>query len=195
MALTGLSQMPPSVRTGLGPGEEPLAWQTVALTAGESRIGRTGPPRAVTGIHLNPLTWPFEGLVDLDPGFFERLLGGVALTGHASSVADRLGRALSSTQGALRLAVTTERVLLFSEGGTTFGTDPATGGATWDAATELLWEIPRTSVRSARVRARPLMAGRLVLLFADGSSAALMCGMLSGRAGRRLRAALDPAGR
>ena len=31
MGLTGLSQLPPSVRAALDSGEEPLAWETVAL--------------------------------------------------------------------------------------------------------------------------------------------------------------------
>lgn len=194
MGLSGLSQLPPSARAALGAGEVLLAWQPVELASGESRIGRTGPPRAVTGVDLNPLSSLSGGPLDVDPGLFDRWVGGVSLTGQVSSLADILSRALSGTVSK-RVAVTTERVILFSEGATTFGHDPATGRKTWDAATEQLWEVPLSSVLSARVKARPLMAGRLVLMFEDDSSAALMCGMVSGRGARRLRDSLSPSTR
>ena len=194
MGLTGLSQLPPSVRQALGPAEQPLAWQPVELAPGESRIGRTGPPRVVRGVDLNPLSALSGGPVDDDPGLFDRLVAGISLTGHAGSSADGLGRALEGA-GSKRMAVTTDRVLLFAEGTTTFGQDAATGAKTWDAETEVLWQVPRATVASARIQGRFLMAGRLLVGFEDGSGAALMCGMVSRRGARRLRDALSPSTR
>lgn len=189
MGLTGLSQLPPSVRLGLARGEEPLAWQAVDLAPGESRLGRTEPPRAIQGVDLNPISAVASGPIDVDPGLFDRWLGGTTLTGHVGSVADMLARALHHARNS-RLAVTSRRVILFEEGETTFGTDPATGAKTWDAETEELWSISSSAVRSAARRSRPLMAGRLVIEFEDSSTAALMCAMMSPRPANRLRDAL-----
>ncbi|KRF13879.1 hypothetical protein ASG90_13745 [Nocardioides sp. Soil797] len=169
-------------------GEQPLAWQTVDLAWGESRIGRTEPPKAVHGINLDPLAVVSGDLVDVDSGLFERWLGGISLCGHAGSVADHLGVALERARMG-RLAVTTKRLVLFTEGSTTFGTD-ATGKKTWDTETEEVLSIPRAWVRRARRRSRPFMVGRLVIDFVDDSSAALMCGVVSPIAANRLRDAL-----
>lgn len=197
MAVTGLSQLPPSVRESLPPGEEPLAWQPVDLVEGEKRIGLAGPPQVVTGIDPSPASLAAGGpLVELDEGVFDRLLGGVSLTGHAGSHADRLGQVLSTVgRENWRLAVTTHRVLLYDEGTTTFGQDPATGAKTWDAPCELRWSVSRDAVASARIKSRPLMRGRLLVGFADGSGAALVLGMLSQRGARRVLDALDPTTR
>lgn len=78
--LTGLSQLPQSVRDSLPPSEDPLAWEMVALTFGESHIGWSGPPKAIQGVNLKPLTALVDGPIDFDPGLFERWLGGIALT-------------------------------------------------------------------------------------------------------------------
>lgn len=188
MGVSGLSQLPPSVRAVLGTGEEPLAWETVAIW-GEDRIGRTGPVRAVTGVDLNPVSAIASGPIDVDDGLFERWLGGVALTGPADSDAARLGRTLQR-EGQARLAVTTRRLILFREGETTFGTDPATRRRTWDSETTELWSAPRDHVRTAARRSRPFMVGRLLVEFADGSTVVLMCGVVSPRPAHRLRAAL-----
>lgn len=187
--LTGLSQLPPSVRKALGAGEEPLAWQTVDLAWGESRIGRTGPPKVIQGVSLNPIDVVSGSMVDVDAGAFERWIGGISLSGHVGSVADHLGVALSRAQMG-KLAVTTERLVLFTEGATSFGSDPATGEKAWDTETEAVWSIPRARVRAARRRSRPLMVGRLVVDFDDESSAALMCGLISPIAANRIRDAL-----
>lgn len=189
MGLTGLSQLPPSVRVSLAEGEEPLAWQTVDLAWGESRLGRTGPPRAIEGVDLNPLSALASGPVRVDPGLFERWVGGVMLTGHLGSVAAGMAHALQQARSAMWLAVTTDRLALFVQGATTFGQDAA-GRKTWDADTTEMWAVPRGTVASARLRPRPLMAGRLVIEFADSSSVALMCGMVVPRAAQRLRDAL-----
>lgn len=188
MGLSGLSQLPPSVRRVLDRGEEPLAWETVALW-GEDRIGRSGPPKAITGVDLNPLSAATGGPVDVDEGLFERWLGGVALTGHPGSEAARLGRTLRRV-GQARLAVTTQRLVLFEEGATSFGTDPATGHKTWDSETTELWSTARDRVHTAARRSRPFMAGRLLVEFEDGSTAVLMCGVFSPRPAGRLRDAL-----
>jgi hypothetical protein len=188
VALTGLSQLPPSFSSLLSPHEEPLAWETVALW-GENRIGRTGPPKAISSVDLNPVSAVASGPVDVDPGLFERWLGGVALTGHAGSAAAGLGRALDRA-GQARLAVTTERVMLVQEGDLVFTTSPQTGSPIADQSTTELWSLPRAEVRAASRRSRPLMVGRLVVEFADSSTVALMCGMVSPRAAHRLRDAL-----
>lgn len=189
MGLTGLAQLPSSVRVGLERGEEPLAWQAVDLAPGESRLGRAEPPKAIQGVDLNPVSAVSGGPIDVDPGLFDRLLGGITLTGRVGSAADTLARALHHARNS-RLAVTNRRVIVFDEGQTTFGTDPATGAKTWDAETEELWSISRSAVRSVNRRPRPLMAGRLVIEFEDSSTVALMCGMMSPRPANRLRDAL-----
>ena len=189
MGLTGLSQLPQSVRDSLAPGEEPLAWQPVALMWGESRIGRSGRPRAIESLDLNPASAIASGPVEVDRGLFDRLLGGVALTGHSGCRADRLGRALQEARNA-RLAVTTARLLLFDEGTTTFGEDLVTGRKTWDAETTEMWSASRDEVSSVALRPRPLMAGRVRITFKDSSTVALVCGVFSPLGARRLSAAL-----
>ncbi|MDT0202224.1 hypothetical protein [Nocardioides sp. AE5] len=181
--------MPRSVRAGLPAGEDVLAWESVALAWGESRLGRTEPPKAIQGVDLDPVTVIGSGPLDVDPGLFERWLGGISLTGHRGSVAESLAKALESTSNP-RLCVTTARLLVFAEGSTTFGKDPATGAKTWDAETDQVWALPTATVRGAERASRPLMAGRLLLRFADASTVALMCGMFSTRPANRLREAL-----
>ncbi len=188
MALTGLSQLPPSFGALLLPGEEPLAWETVALW-GESRIGRSGPPKVIGEVDLDPVSAIAGGPVDLDPGLFERWWGGVALTGGLDSAAAGLGRALARA-GQARLAVTTQRVILVEEGAMVLSEEPGTGRRVVDQPTTAVWSVARAEVRSAARRSRPLMAGRLVVEFADSSTAALMCGVLSPRPAHRLRDAL-----
>ncbi|WP_139977931.1 hypothetical protein [Nocardioides litoris] len=195
MGLSGLAQLPPSLRASLPPGEEPLAWEPVAAAHGQDRIGMTGRPRVVESVELNPVRALTGGPIELETGFLDRWLGGITSSGSPGSWADRLRRAIdddlwSTDLTSSRLAVTTHRVLLVAEGAQTLGTDPATGRGTWDAATRVRLELPRSAVLSARNRPRPLMAGRLVLAFDDGSTSALMCGMLSPRPARRLLAAL-----
>lgn len=112
------------------------------------------------------------------------------LTGHVGSVAARIGHALEQARTSMWLAVTTDRLVLFVQGTTTFGQDAATGRKTWDTDTTEMWAISRDVVSSARLRPRPLMAGRLVIEFEDSSSVALMCGMFIPSAARRLRDAL-----
>lgn len=190
MGLTGLRQLPKSVRAALHEGEEPLTWQPVDLAWGESRIGRTEPPRVIEGFDLNLVSAVASGPLIVDPGLFERWTGGVSLTGHAHSHAARLGRALQMTSNG-RLAVTTSRTLLFDQGEATFGTDTS-GARTWDAKTTELWSIDRTAVIAATRQGRPFMTGRLVITFVDASSVALMCGMFSPRGAARIRDALFP---
>lgn len=198
MGLFGLGQLPPSFRASLPPGEEPLAWEVVAAAHGQDRIGMTGRPRVVESVELNPLRAFPGGPIELETGVVDRWLGGTTFTGAPGSWADRVRRAIerdlwSADVTSPRLAVTTRRVLLVAEGAQTLGRDPATGRGTWDAETTVLLDVPRAAVRSARNRARPLAAGRLVLGFDDGSTAALMCGVLSPRPARRLVAALAGA--
>lgn len=190
MALTGLAQLPPSFHGLLAPDEKPLAWETVALW-GENRIGRSGPPKTIRTVDLNPISAVATGPVDVDPGLFERWLGGIALTGHIGSVADGLGRVLHRA-GQPRLAVTTKRLMLVQEGSLELSTSPETGRPVADQPTTELWSATRDHVRSATRRSRPFMAGRLVVEFVDGSTIALMCGIFSPRAAHRLRDALDP---
>ena len=188
MGLTGLSQLPPTVRDSLAAGEEPLAWETVALW-GEDRIGRSGSPKVIEGFDLNPISAAASGPVVLDPGLFERWLGGVALTGHVGSVAARLGRLLDQL-GDARLAVTTQRLILYKEGDLVDMDDSVSGRRlAYREATEV-WSIARSAVLDATRRSRPFMAGRLIIRFEDASSVALMCGVLSPRGAHRLRDAL-----
>lgn len=190
MGLTGLSQLPPSVRAVLAPGEDPLAWETVALW-GEDRIGRTQPPKAIEGFDLNPISAVASGPVIVDPGLFERWVGGVALTGHTGSMAASLGRALQAV-GQARLAVTTARIILFEEGDMEFSDDATSGRKVAHLETSEVWSIDRAAVVSATRAPRLFMAGRLIVGFTDTSSVALMCGMFSPRGANRLRDALLP---
>ena len=188
MGLTGLSQLPPFVRDALAPGEVPLAWETVALW-GEDRIGRSGPPRAIEGFDFNPISAAASGPIVVDPGLFERWVSGVALTGHTGSVAASLGGVLRSL-GDARLAVTTQRLVVFEEGALTDSVDPGSGRTLMYRDATEVWSIARGAVADARRRSRPFMAGRLVLTFGDASTVTLMCGIVSPRGAHRLRDAL-----
>jgi len=189
MGFSGLSRLPTSVRQQLAPGEEPLAREMVALAFGESRLGRPGRRRVITGWNWNPIDWLSGGPIEWDDGVAERWLGGVALTGAHGSLADRLAQALGGG-GTHRLAITDRRVVLFREGEFTLGQDPATGRrANLTPVTEL-WSAPREAVRTGRRRSRLLMAGRFRMEFADDSTIALMCGVLSPRPANRLARAL-----
>ncbi len=189
MGLLGLSSLPPSIDALLAPGERVLAWESAALW-GDQRIGRTGRPRAITGVNLNPIDVVGSGVVEADDGLFDRWLSGVALTGAAGSLAAGLGAHLDR-EGMARVAVTTGRlVLVRAQLVTVTGAD---GRKVVEEQTTALWSTPRHTIRSATHRPRPLMASRLVLEFVDGSTAALMCGVLSPRPARRLRAALQPS--
>ncbi|WGW13376.1 hypothetical protein LWF01_06315 [Saxibacter everestensis] len=185
---TGLSQLPPSARDSLARGEEPLAWDTVALW-GEDRIGRSAPPKAIEGFDLNPISAVLSGPVVLDPGLFERWVCGVALTGHTGSVAASLGRALRPL-GEARLAVTTERLIVYEEGDLITSKDLVSGRRLAHREATEVWSIARSAVLDATRRSRPFMTGRLIIRFTDFSSAALMCGIFSPRGAHRLRDAL-----
>jgi hypothetical protein len=188
VGLTGLSQLPQSVRDSLAHGEEPLAWETVALW-GEDRIGRSEPRKAIEGFDLNPISAASSGPVVLDQGLFERWVGGVALTGHRGSVAARLGRVLQPL-GEARLAVTSQRLVVYEEGDIVVGDDTVSGRRLAHREATEVWSVARGAVLDATRRSRPFMAGRLVLRFDDSSSVALMCGVFSPRGAHRLRDAL-----
>lgn len=186
--LTGPSQFPQSVRDSLAHGEEPLAWETVALW-GEDRIGRGEPPKAIEGFDLNPISAALSGPIVFDPGLFERWVGGVALTGHTGSAAASLGRALQPL-GQARLAVTTQRLVVYEEGDIIVSDNPGSGRRLADREATEVWSIARGAVLDATRRSRPFMTGRLVIRMRDSSSAALMCGVFSPRGAHRLRDAL-----
>lgn len=188
MALTGLSQLPPSFDALLAPHDRVLAWESVALW-GEDRIGRSEKPSAGIQADLNPVSAIAPGPVDVDPGLFDRWVSGVALTGSPGSRAATMGRALDRL-GQARLAVTAQRVILVEEGPLVFVEEPGSDRRVADQSTTEVWSTPRAEVRSARRRSRPFMAGRLVVEFADSFTIALMCGIVSPRAAHRLRDAL-----
>jgi hypothetical protein len=189
-SLTGLSTMPASAKGLLQPDETALAYEIVQLAWGENRIGRAGEVTGVTGVDLNPINLATGvGGVQWDAGFAQRKLGGISLTGSTSSVAASLGAQLHSASST-RLAVTTARLVLFRRLSSGMELDPELGRKVPQESVEAVWSVGRSAVRSAQRRARPFMAGRAVIEFADGSTVALMCGMVSPRAANRLCAAL-----
>ncbi|MFT4188413.1 MAG: hypothetical protein QM621_07500 [Aeromicrobium sp.] len=179
-----LIPIPREARHLLDDGEEILTWETAQPALGEDRRGKTGRPRVVAKVHwnlfryLNPLNWDSPP-IEFEDGVAARWVGGVMVAGEAHGLAATLHDAFATTEPGAAVMATSRRLLVASSA---IGRDPA-----------VVQSVSLAEVSDARWRPRPLMAGRIVVGFADGSRLALMCGMIFPFAARRLRQAIRSA--
>lgn len=175
----GLWLLPADAREQLAPGEQPLAWERLLTTVADDRIGKNPRGRIVTGFSFDPVA----GGIRSDDGFVERMIGGASATGAADSVAAGWARAVESTTSQ-HVLVTDRRLLLAEE------VDHPAGGRDGKGhkrrTITVHAGIPRAAVAEVRHRPRPLLAGRLQVVFTDGSTVALTTGVVSWRPARRV---------
>ncbi|MFT4299933.1 MAG: hypothetical protein QM597_09895 [Aeromicrobium sp.] len=174
--------IPAAARTVIDGGERLLTYEIAQSTVGENRIGMTGRPQIIARVHwrlwryLNPLNWETPP-IEFDEGVAQRWVAGIGTTGGTDSRATRARQAMEAVGAGGGVLVTDRRLLLVA---LPHGGNPVVHLA-----------LPRHDVAEARWRPRLFMAGRVIVRFTDSSTLALMCGMLSPFAARRLRRALS----
>jgi hypothetical protein len=133
----------------------------------EPREPRSG-NRSTLG-HLLDIDWPWNR-IDWD-----KVIGGVSVSGSPGSWAIRLAHATANDSGQFAVVAGQRLVVIRQVGGDRF---------------ELVAEAPRTEVVYARRKGRFLQRGRVVIGFADGSSIAVTTGILFTHHAKRLATAL-----
>lgn len=114
--------------------------------------------------------------VHVDGNWIYRVLFGVVGSGAVDSIAVRMWRVAKGDYSTNHWAVTSERLLLMKH-----------ESQTW----EIMFEVPRSSVRSVRRRFKPLFGWGIVqVTFDDGSMIVNTAGMLDLVAARQLARAL-----
>ncbi len=175
-ALVGADRLEAPAASSPGQAQELTGWRRVAggtLGAGLGLATGLGPM-----IGGNALDAAAEGI------------GGVSASGGAGSWAARADAAVRRA-GHARMLVTDRRLLLLDQTGSGMRDNPAEPGRR-RVATDfaVLLDVPRASLASARPASKALQRGRLELLFSDGSTIAVMTGVLSTSPARRILSAL-----
>jgi hypothetical protein len=161
--------------------EEPLVMVPVWLAYGTRRIKRPRARRTRDGAERSGRRSALDVVLSVfDPAWrwnnldWDRVLGGVTVSGPAGSWAHRLAAVVDDAPGAY--AVVTHRRLLVARRQGTQGFTAVS-------------EVPRRVVAGARRQGRGYSRGRVVVEFADSSTLALHAGFVdAGRANRLVRA-------